>query len=523
MSLADYAGKTVKIAFRYRNIGDGWAGNSMAIDAVTVTRPQPEAYYQLPYGTLLVGMTNELTVASTSNCLMPAWTPVTWTAESNSTTEQNEWTVYDAQTEGSNILNGNTVNIEYGYSNGEAYPYPLLTAKAGDLTHAYSYDVADEKAGGIYYGGHVPDMKFEGFPDETVLVGNYDYKHKRLTTPYLDTDAYCFGTAPANVWGTGVTQTAFGNFFPAPAATFTIENVYVTLGECDMDADAELTLSIYEVDEYGQLAETPAATATVKGSDITGFGFYQAKFILGAPYAMKGNTLMMVSGFANNDKIRKVAACAQALRNDANHNYAYMMFDMNGQTALYSASQALEDYSSALYFSLDGSFHFLRPEQEIVDLDLASNQVTINFTASSTPDKWWIVDGENTLPIGAEGTAHKWLTVTPAAEGNALNFAAEPAEADRAVTVVLANGGDQARVRIRQKGNSGVEAVAAADQGVSLNGDILTVAGAGSDILTVYSADGRIVARGANGLDISGIAQGIYVVRAGRTSYKFVK
>lgn len=523
IDLADYEGTNIKIAFRYRNVGNHMSGNSMAVDAVTVAAPQPEAFYQLPYGTLMAGITENLYATSNSYCLMPAWTPVSWTAESNATTERNEWTVYDAATGGSSSHTGNTLTIEYPYSEGNAYPFPLLAAKSADLSDFYSFDGNDEEPGGIYYGGSLPKLEFgDGSPAERILLGNYDYKHKHLICPYLDYGAYCFGTSPANTWGTGIKQTAFGNLFPAPAAPLTLEDVFVTLGECDLDDDAEITLSIYEVDEYGSVEPNPAATASVKGSEISGFGFYQVKFHLQTPYSMKGNTLMMVSGF-DSDKVRTFAACAQTLHNDEQHNYAYMMFDFNGQPTLYSASKALEDYSSALYFSLNGAYHFLRTQQEIVDLDIAANEATVSFTASSAPETWWIVDGDNKLPISAEGTEYKWLTVSPAAEGNALTFTAEETASDRAVTVVLANGGDETRVRIRQMGGSGVSVIASTGKGVSLRNDILTVAEAGERRITVYSLDGRVMTAGANGLDISGLNRGVYVVSADGVNYKFVK
>lgn len=523
VSLEEYRGKTVKIAFRYLNIGDGLAGNSMAIDAVTVTAPQPEAYYQLPYGSLLAGVSEELSALSSSYCLMPAWTPVKWAAESNATTEINEWTIYDEKSAETATAEGNTLTLEYTYSDGVAYPYPLLTAKAGELFHSYSFDSADETPGGIYYGGRIPKLEFGGeFPAETMLVGNYDYQHKHLVCPYLDNDAYCFGTSPANTWGNGVKQTGFANFFPAPAAPFTVEDVYVTLGECDLDDDAEILLEIFEADENGTLATTPAATATVKGSEITGFGFYQVKFHLEAPFSMKGNTLMMVSGF-DSDKVRTFAACAQALSNDAQHNYAYMMFEIGGQKELYAASEALLNYSSALFFSLNGAYHFLRADEQIVDLDASSNEVTVSFTASSAPEDWWIIDGEETIALSSEPVEYKWLTVAPAAEGNALVFTADANPTDRAVTVVLANGGEETRVRVRQQGTSGVSALASDQNAISLLGNMLTVANAGDVSIAVYSTDGRKMATGRNGLDVSGLNAGVYVVRAGKATYKFVK
>ena len=528
VSLVDYADKEIKIAFRYYNIGDGWAGNSMAVDAVTVSAPQPVALYELPYGSLLQGMTEELSILSESYALMPAWAHVTWEATPDVANQSYVWNFYDTEAgDMSKELNGEQASIEYPYSEGNALAYPQLTAQSGDLADVFTYDANDAEPGGIYYGGRLPNVVFQDGSEEMPFVGNYDYQHKRLVCPYLSTNAYCFGTSPANTWGTGVVQTAVANFFYAPATPFTIEDVMVTLGEYDADDDAEFTLEIFEVSETGQVSATPVTTAKIKGSDIDGFGFYQAKFHLDVPYIMSGNTLMMVSGYADNDKVRTFAVCAQATKNDAAHNYAYMKFTINGQETLLSASQALQDYSSALYFSLNGTFHFLRAIDEIVEIGKDETSATAAFTASNAAENWWIVDGDNKLPLVADGTIHDWLTATPTIKEDgthAVVFSAALTDSNRAKTVTLCNGGTETRVRVRQQATSGIASISNdSSKGISVVNDILSVAEAGNSVITVYGIDGGIVASGSNGLNISNVAAGIYIVRCGKATYKFVK
>ena len=41
VDLSAYAGKTVKVAFRYWRVGIDWTGNSMIVDGVTISHPSP--------------------------------------------------------------------------------------------------------------------------------------------------------------------------------------------------------------------------------------------------------------------------------------------------------------------------------------------------------------------------------------------------------------------------------------------------------------------------------------------------
>ncbi|MCM1491405.1 MAG: hypothetical protein NC095_11375 [Muribaculum sp.] len=454
VSLAQYEGHEAKIAFRYTNAGVGFSGNSMAIDAVTVGTPSPEANYELPLGTLLLGISEGLHVNTQSIAMYPAWSPITWQASSNSYTEKNEWTFQKEA--GPFTLEGNSVEIEYPWSEGNIIPYPELTASNQTTSDTFSFDMGDEEKGGMIFGGTAPMLI-----EETVYVGNYDYQHKHLVAPYLGTGAYCFGTSPANTWGTGLTQTAIGNLFYAPASPFTINDAMLTLGELDADDDAVFTLDIYEINDYGQLSETPVATSYCKAGDVDGFGFYNMIFHLQTPYVMKGNTLMMVSGFANTDKVREFAACAQSIHNDINHNYAYMMFSNSaGQRSLYAASEALIDYSSALYLSLNGTFHFIRLDEEIADLDKTTNSVVVDAVASNAPSEWYVKENEQLTPLTEQGVSIDWLTISPITNEDgtyAVEFSADHTSSSRAKTIVLANDGGEARIRIRQDGTVGVE------------------------------------------------------------------
>ncbi len=524
--LADYHGKTVKIAFRYLTPLAG--GNSMAVDAVTVAAPQPEAFYHLPDGTLLAGISDGLHSPGVSYVLLPADTPISWKGNSNAYTEKNSWAFYnEASGEMNDIVESHDAEISYPWSHGAVIPYPVLTATNANGSHSYAPDINDDRKGGMYIGGHLPPLA-----DEVLYLGNYDYVHKGLVAPHFGNGSYCFGTAEAGSWGNGIRQTAIGNLFLAPSVPLEVTDVMLTLGEFDADDDAEITLEIYTVSADGKVSEQPSATSTVKGKDISGFGFYNAFFRLETPYEMSSHTLMMVKGF-DSPKVRTFAACAQSVHNDdAVHNYAYMMFEMpDGSQELYAASDALTDYSSALYISLNGTFHVLKLDEEIVELDVATNAVEVGASATSSPEKWWVVDKANDnarLPLEAGGTTYDWLTVTPVTREDgsfAVRFSAPASDKQRSKTVYLSNGGTEARIRVKQPISAGIGLVDADESiGLTLNGDILSFSGMGADAyVVVYNADGRIVYAGCNNADTAGWCNGVYIVRCGTRTAKFMK
>lgn len=524
--LTDYYGKDVKIAFRYTNVSKGgFSGNSAAVDAVTVGAPSPEAFYNLPYGTLLAGVSADLHAYTESYALFPAYESITWNAASNSYTEKNSWEFYDVETEDFGpAQEADEASIEYPYSSGKAFPFPKLTASNANSSDTFFFGQGDEEQGGMIFGGSIPDIT----EDEPVYVGNYDYPHKRLVITNLGDDAYCYGTAPADTWGDGVVQESFGNLFYAPEAPFTVTDVIMTLGEYDADPDAEFTLDIYTADDTGQLTDKPVATAKLKGSDITGLGFYNAKFHLEEPYTLDSTTLMLISGFADTDKVRTFAGCAQGMSNDEAHNYAYMMFRFdNGTKQLYSASEALQDYSSALILSLQGTFHVMHSESEIVDLDTQTNSVDVPLTVTGTPDLWYIVADEEKIPVAQEGTDHEWLKVTPVDNGDgkySVRFSAEPNADDRAMTLYMANGGNPMRIRVRQTGTNGIAAVTSGKGTIHAADGVITVAGYEGQTVTVVNAAGVGVARAASApasLSLP-VAPGFYVVKAGTDAVKVI-
>ncbi|WP_289740798.1 choice-of-anchor J domain-containing protein [Muribaculum intestinale] len=524
--LTDYRGKKVKIAFRYLTPFAG--GNSMAVDAVTVAAPQPEAFYTLTEGSLLAGISDGLHSNTEPYILIPADKEINWSASSNVYTETNSWAFYsEASGEMTDIVEGNTAKVSYGWSHGGVIPYPVLTASNINGSHKYSFG-GEENKGGMYVGGRIPNLA-----DETVYLGNYDYVNKGLAVPNFGNGSYCFGTSATGTWGNNIKQTAIGNLFYAPAAPLTVTDVMLTLGEFDADDDAVISLEIYNVDSDGRFSAQPVATSSVTGKEITGFGFYNAIFHLATPYEMSGHTFVMIKGF-DSEKVREFAACAQSEHNDAAHNYAYMMFEINGEEVLYSASDALVNYSSALYISLNGTYHVLSLSEEIVTLDETTNMVEVAANATNSPENWWVVDTANDnarLPLVAEGTTFDWLTITPVtgADGSyAVRFSAARSSVQRSKTVSLGNGGTEVRIRVKQSATtdtSGIDGVNDEDGcTLAFDGDILTVCGMADDeTVCIYDAYGRMVYAGVNNVDTRILGKGIYIVRCGAYTAKFAK
>ena len=529
VSLADYYGQEVKLAWRYTNSSNGgFAGNSMAVDAITVDAPAAEASYQMPYGALLGGISTGLHVYTESYAVFPAWADVIWTAQTNPYTESVSWAFGDQ-----------TFDSEMAYVAGEPTydsfePFPVLTFANANGEGTYSFDQADSEKGGIIYGGRVPDI-LEG---EATLMGNYDYQHKRMQVPSFDGVSYVYGTSAPDTWGSGIVQEAFGEFFYAPAAPFALENVYVLLGEFDADDDAEFTMEIFEVDAYGSLATEPAVKSTITASAVQKGGFSTACFPVvdaeGAPatYVVEGNVIVKISGF-NSDKVRKFAACAQALMNDAEHNFAYMWFSFpSGSKALYAASDALSDYSSSVLISFDGQFNYLKAQDETVMLD-ETGKAEIAVQGYNDPSAWWIETEDQKLPLSAAAQLD-WLTVTGTpgeADMHTLNLEAAPASANREVAVTIGTHGASTTFVVKQNASSAIESIAAtASVKAAFEGDLLNVAGAQAGAaVKVYGIAGNLLAAatvaadGTATLDASQLGAGAYIVRVADKALKLVK
>lgn len=547
LDISRFAGKQIKIAWRYTNAASNGAicGNSMAVDAITVGAPKAVAGYALPQSSLLGEFTRDLAVFNNSYVMLPPYRMMTWPNTSNSFAEAYEWKAYDPETEGFTTYDTKDLTIGYEYSEGNVYPFPTLTSSNAFSTSTYKFDEADESEGGFIVGGSMPSIG-----EEPVAVSNADYLHKGLINTYLDNSggkkSWVYGTHQPDVWGDGVVQKAIGELFTEPASPFWVERMLVTCGTFDVDPDVEFTMTIYPLDKWGNMGD-PIITGTAKASEAysdaeSGFTNLVFSFFkedeqgnrTPSGFSYDQQIVAALTGYANNDKVRDFSVASQYFDNDATSNYAYMLFEMpyNGSTVTqwYAANDALQDYSNAVYFGMFGSYYFLEPNFDTISFGAQSLSSTIEVKALTSPDEWWVEDVFEDLPLTGP-VQLSWLTITPSVENgvNKLTFSAGPTENGRSQSFIVRSKGCWMRLNVSQtKTGSGVDEIAATNVRISTSADAIVMTGlpTGSQA-TVCSVDGRVIARATadtlGNATVRSSERGVLLVNAAGKTFKVIK
>lgn len=186
ISLKNYDGKEVEIAFRYVGI----RGNTMELDKVVVDKAKLTALYQRPAGTMYWGLSKNIEyplIATDGGSVrtflhVPAYTDLTWTNRSSANVESVSWKYLaddgTAQTSTDKDLVSGFIpsrSIE------GLYPTPELTVKAQDFAdESYKLPVLDVYAGGA------PEMDGKTYPltlanvqkDEVSFLFNYGHENE---------------------------------------------------------------------------------------------------------------------------------------------------------------------------------------------------------------------------------------------------------------------------------------------------------------------------------------------------------
>lgn len=546
LPLTGYYGKNIKLAFRYLNATEEtMVGNSMAVDAVTVDAAPALTSYELPEGTLMAGFTEDLYTPNQSFALVAPYARQTWEANSNSYTFNNKWEFWDHQSQALQaVAEGSDPNLKYEVvypcSNGEAVPYPVLTASNDMTSFAFSYDNQEEGEGGnggIYYDTNMPQIM-----GRDLYVGNFDYVHKHLRIPDFGPDEYLYGMPVGyDTWGDYI-QVGFGNSFPATGKNFEVSKVCFTLGKYDADADAQFTMEIHEMDEANdQVDPTPVYTTTISGSSVVNNdGIYQAVFPI---TDTNGNSatfnygekkiVIFVKGYAENDKVRMFAGCDQAINNqlDRKYNNAWLMLSKDDEISYWNAVDALRNYSNTVYVSLLGKYNYIGSMEDEVVLyaDIDTREVAME---SDTQDaaQWKVSFGTSDV-LNSLPATNDWLTVSlrPGENGRhtAVFTGAAPAQ-EREQNVTFHSRNASYTVKVSQTAQSGVEITGTDSMQVIVEKDRIVINGAGSgENVKVFNISGQTVALAETGIDgratIShALPAGIYIVRVGNRAYKVI-
>lgn len=337
ISLADYAGKNIRVAFRYKGI---MAGNVM-LDAVRVSDMLPVAMYDKPDGSFYFGFSTDARLSMTKNALIPAYKQVKWTNYSNQDSDSFVWN-YEVNGEKGESTEKDL--IMSSVNPGTIY-WPTLESISGIRSDKY-FGATDMNGDGLLQPTEAGTAKVGGdgvitYPDATqgqiqvdFGLGNFDatklYWLGELTN---GGDVFAFGTGSSSFWA-AMTDYAYNavsgiaNFFDKPASTYVFNRVTLPLGAWE-SWGASLVCTVYKAVELpgGGLAitdEVLGQTSVNQADYIPTSKGYILSFNF--PNVMEVNDPICISITGiDNDMLMKFAPITQALNHDSDMGYAFVI------------------------------------------------------------------------------------------------------------------------------------------------------------------------------------------------------
>lgn len=314
INLAAYLGKNIRVAFRYVGID----GDSMFLDAITVSKPPVTAAYHMEGNTLQwvygedfnyplsygVHVVSPYAHARFINDSDENATEVNWI--SKSIVEGNEQTSSDATAfeicykpdysggEFQNLYYAPTLNVSREGSRSSTYidpNYPLVMVGGTSEISGYKFGVSNYRV-----------------DDDFRLIG--EEIDGRIGVPRY---GYAEGT---DMYWTAKSQESdieyqhligVGNRFEQPEKPIVINGGWVhTYAEYNNNAQFEI--EIFEYDEQGQLAEKPVETCTIKAQETLreysdSKGIATIPFHFKTPYVQTKPILLVLKGFHNTENI----------------------------------------------------------------------------------------------------------------------------------------------------------------------------------------------------------------------------
>lgn len=543
LSLADYEGKEVQVAFRYAGI----RGNSMVIDNVVVDQEPLLAKYDRPYGSLFLGYSEDLdsSIGDEENdytfMYAPAYTTLTWNSVLSSNITSHSWAF------GDNTSSEASIETEFAPSRKENYyTLPSLSATADgydDITFTYPVH-------GLYVGGG-GDLGTKSFPltranlekdgisllynsQSIPLSGYYKYTNTVWTQMF-------FGKTPTE---TDYLETlGFLTKFEKPAKPCIIKRVWVMAYGLIQD-DSKLSMVLYRCAPnnmpYGAFASAECGVADMKVLNFGGsYNYYMIPFDFTVaegenPILLDRDIFAMVYDLNSNEN--NIIYLVQTLTNDANDDasqYIYFTGKENGEDVGF-----VFDVASLTNTSGEPTKTHLYMELEVEDpwlKALSATEVELGAaggTAELAIDTYYDAADLTYSVVDGAGNAADWATVIGAgsnAEGKVSVTLGELAEGatERVAKVTISSPTCSDVVfTVKQSAGSGVEVVEANPMKVTVKGGNIVVANAEGEVV-VYDVAGKVVATAtANGsavIPATDLEGGVYVVSVAGKAVKVIK
>jgi hypothetical protein len=406
INLSEYAGRPVKIAFRYYNT----EGDNAYLDAVQISKPDPKASYLRPDGYFYFGYTDDFRYFTSVNLMLgPAFEPAVWYNNSSFDSEEFAWSFIDpAAIATSGRINITDVHPEITYHYAR-FLAPSLTAYA--TNRRYSSPVYDWNEGTGY-------VQTGGKSVETGFAGNYD-AWKGLAA-YVENGGYIFGTGSENFYGEyGLQLEGIGNYYEKPLHKYAFDTLQVRAGNVIAQADAELTIIIHRVVD-GVLRDTIATSTAYsadmihKATDNNGGRYYTIPFSFTkinpgtgreepAFLEIEDAILVELKGFTDG-RLQSFVPFIQYEDNEGYecNSYVFMTRENgNGETvrSLYSTAYLLDIYSSFV-FDMNAVYPFLVAEDNKYAAPNLGGTKNFEIITYWVPGIWEYVDVPDWITLG---------------------------------------------------------------------------------------------------------------------------
>ncbi|MDE6287544.1 MAG: choice-of-anchor J domain-containing protein [Muribaculaceae bacterium] len=427
VSLADYAGKKVQLAFRYV----GTDGDTMWLDAIRVgVTPLENVSYALPAHTFYWGWNTSFTSMNNTVAQVPVFTPITFT----NTSEENatyEWKYIDPMT-GMDATSDDQINLVLTYKPdytdeetkaNNVYDAPALIASApGKASGIYAPDMLIQAGGAANLDLSSGTYNFSIFPflfndDDISGIALMDSQIGDPSIPIfghnMHTNEYWFNYT-ANGDEDANPETCYNRlegianlYMPEQGETIVVNGVNV-FGYGLIYPGAELKFTIYALpmNEYGISNSyedlTVVATKTIKGSDILYYydepdqkDYICLPFNFDAPAVVTATEeypafFFMLEGF-NSDEVEYFLPYQTIDESLCSMNLAYMVSHIDfqavtGRPAYYSVKPLVyiengdyHDLQTAFAFGLMAEYPWLTCDVENVNIgsDVESVEVAL--------------------------------------------------------------------------------------------------------------------------------------------------
>lgn len=373
VSMADYAGKSVQIAFQYV----GKDGDTMLIDMVSVGLPSLDGVqYDNPLEMLYFGTADDSIdwyYLKPSVAMMPADAEITWTNLTDIPQASFEWQYMDPATSEWTTSESDELTLKYlsdyteGASNLTWYKSPKLFASApGALSVTFDNNYEFQAGGkpeqikeGVTYSYGLSPMSVaeHGFGVVTM-----DAEPGSPSTPIFGYDSntdewwlnYTYNGDLSEVFDTDhVYVRGIANRLITGSSPLVIEGIR-TYAYGQISADAEFTMEIIELDTYGSpLLDQPVATAKLKGSDLGDLEegmqnlFFNFKFETPVIINPGDNDhLVMLTGFHDPENVTYFAPC-QSVYPFSHNNIVGWIFK---EIKIQGAEDYRESYTPLFYY-----------------------------------------------------------------------------------------------------------------------------------------------------------------------------